>query len=233
MSCKLVCAAALSALSIACLGAPARAGEADEPGRRVGFGVERAREVPNDWVRAVVGVTEEDADAAVAADRVNRAMQWALEQARAAQGVEARSGGYDTQPVYHEGKLRRWRANQELVLEGADADAVTALLGVLQSRLQLRDFRFSVSDAQRRSVEDELIAEALAAFRARAALVQRALDARGYAIDHLDVDTGGPLPPQPRMRMQMEALSSSVAPPAAEPGTSRVAVQVRGVIALE
>jgi predicted secreted protein len=233
MSGKLAWVAALWALAVAGVAGPGLAAEADEPGRLVSFGVESAREVPNDWIRAVVGVTEEDADAAQAADRVNQAMQWALDQARGAQGVVARSGGYSTQPVYHEGKLRRWRANQELVLESADADAMTALLGALQSRVQLRDFRFSVSDARRRSVEDELVAEALAAFRARALLVQRALDARGYAIDHVDIDTSGQIPPQPRMQMQMEAVSTSVAPPAAEPGTSRVSVQVRGAIALE
>jgi len=233
MSLKIAWAAALWVLSIPGVAAPGRAAEAEEPGRRVSFGVERAREVPNDWIRAVVGATEEDADAAQAADRVNQAMQWALDQARVAQGVVARSGGYSTQPVYREGKLRRWRANQELVLEGADADAMTALLGALQSRVQLRDFRFSVSDARRRSVEDELVAEALAAFRARAALVQRALEARGYAIDHLNIDTGGPIAPQPLMRMQLEAATSEVSPPAVEAGTSRVSVQVHGAIVLE
>jgi hypothetical protein len=136
--------------------APALADDAAEPGRRVSFAVEAAREVPNDWMRAVVGVTEEDADPAQAADRVNRAMSWALEQARGETRVKARSGGYHTQPVYHEGKLRRWRASQDLVLEGSDADAMTALLGTLQSRLQLRSFAFSVSDEQRRRVEEEL-----------------------------------------------------------------------------
>ncbi|MDH3518980.1 MAG: SIMPL domain-containing protein [Myxococcales bacterium] len=207
--------------------------EAAEPGRRVSFGVERAREVPNDWIRAVVGVTEEDAESAQAAERVNLAMRWALERAAESEAVTSRSGGYHTQPVYHEGKLRRWRASQELVLESGDAQAMTALLGVLQSRMQLLSFVFSVSDAQRRSVEDGLVGEALAAFRARAELVRRGLEARGYAIDRIAIDTGAPGIPMPRMSMAMESRAAPAVPPAAEAGTSRIVVSVHGTIALE
>jgi predicted secreted protein len=213
--------------------AAAAADDADEPRRRVSFSVESVREVPNDWIRAVVGVTEEDADPAQAADRVNRTMAWALEKARAEQRVKASSGGYHTQPVYHEGKLRRWRASQELVLEGSDADAMTALLGVLQSRVQLRAFGFSVSEESQRRVEEELVSEALAAFRARAELVRRGLEARGYALDELDINTGGHGVPEPRRMRVMEAAHAAVAPPSAEAGTSRIRVVVDGTIALE
>jgi predicted secreted protein len=208
----------------------ASADDAHEPGRRVRFSVESAREVPNDWIRVVVGVTEEDADAAAVADRVNRAMTWALEQARGEKSVQARSSGYHTQPVIHDGKLRRWRASQDLVLEGADPDAMTMLLGKLQSRLQLRSFTFSVSDEQRRAIEESLVEEALAGFRARADLVRRSLEARRYTIDEISIDTGrggGPV-----LRMAMES-SSRVAAPAAAAGTSRVSVTVHGTIALE
>jgi predicted secreted protein len=212
----------------------AGAEDADEPRRRVSFSVESAREVPNDWIRAVVGATEEDADPAQAADRVNRTMTWALEQARGHERVRASSGGYHTQPVYHEGKLRRWRASQDLVLEGGDPDAMTALLGALQSRVQLRAFSFSVSEERRRRVEEELVSEALAAFRARAELVRRSLEARGYALDELAIDSGGRGIPAPRAMLAREARAlGPVAPPPAEAGTSRVRVVVNGSIALE
>jgi predicted secreted protein len=147
--------------------------------------------------------------------------------------VKASSGGYHTQPVYHEGKLRRWSASQELVLEGSDADAMTALLGVLQSRVQLRAFGFSVSEESQRRVEEELVSEALAAFRARAELVRRGLEARGYALDELDINTGGHGVPEPRRMRVMEAAHAAVAPPSAEAGTSRIRVVVDGTIALE
>lgn len=211
---------------------PARADEeSGEARHRVRFQVESAREVANDWLTAVVGVSAEDVDPAELANRVNRTMAWALEQARAAEGVELQSGGYSTQPVYEDGKLRRWRAGQDLVLESGDERALIALVGTLQSRLQLRSLRFSVSEETRGRVEEELVAEALGAFRARADLVRRNLQAGGYAIDDISVDAGGQGPPV--MQARFEARAMEMAPPAVESGSSRVTVSVQGTIVLE
>jgi predicted secreted protein len=209
-----------------------RAHEPEEPSDRVQFSVERSREVANDWVRAVLGVTETDPDPAALADRVNRSMAWALEIARAAKGVTAKSGGYHTSPIYDEGKLRRWTASQELLLESADAGALSDLVGRLQERLQLRGLVFEVSPERRREVEDELIAEALAAFRERAEIVRKAFGASGWGVGQIAIDSGGAPPPMPQM-LAMRAEMAEVAPPAVEPGSSRVSVHVTGSIELE
>lgn len=207
-----------------------RADETQAATDRVSFRVERSREVANDWARAVVGLSAEDADSAALAQRVNETMTWALGVARAADGVEVKSGGYHTSPVYDQGKLRRWRASQELILEGRDAGAIGELVGRLQSRLQLREFAFEVSPERQREVEETLVEEALQAFRARAARVAEALGASGYGIGSLSIDTGGGAPPMPRhLAMRAEA----VAAPAVEPGSSRVVVSVGGSIVLE
>ena len=208
-----------------------RAEDPDAPRDRVSFKVERSREVANDRVRAVVGVSDEDTDSAALADRVNREMAWALELGKGTQGATVRSGGYHTSPVYEQGKLRRWRASQELILEGSDAGVISELVGRLQSRLQLRGFTFEISPERRRQVEDELIGEALTAYRARAEIVRKGLGASGYGIGSLSIDTGG-VTPMPRHAV-MRAEAAAVAPPAVEPGSSRVTVFVRGSIVLE
>ena len=201
---------------------------------RARFQVESSRDVENDWITAVVGVTAEDANPAALADRVNKDMAWALEQARAESKVKARSGGYSTWPVQEEGRLRRWQASQQLVLEGSDSAALTRLVGALQSRLQLVSFQFSVSDERRSKVQEELVTEALTAFRARAALVAKGLGASGYTLDDVSVETASPGFPVPMMRAQMAmAASDKMAPPAVEAGTSRVAVTVQGSIVLD
>jgi predicted secreted protein len=224
------------ASALVCCAAP-RAAVADdeptEPRHRVGFRVESTREVPNDWIQAVVGISAEDVDPAVLAETVNRAMTWGLEQARAEKRVQVKSGGYSTHPVYDDGRLRRWRASQEILLEGGDTDAMTALVGTLQSRLQLQSFQFSVSHATRTRVEAELVVEALAAFQARAEIVRKALGASGWAIDEISVDTGGYAPPMLRQRFEAVAMEAAGTPPAAEAGSSRLAVSVQGSIALE
>src|SRR5262245_51290144 len=66
------------------------------PQHRVRFSVESTRDVDNDWITAVVGITAEDANPAALANRINTEMTWALEQARAESRVKAKSGGYST-----------------------------------------------------------------------------------------------------------------------------------------
>ncbi len=227
----------LAVASAACLmRAPgALAAEPAPPMRRVEFGVQSSREVANDWVRASVGVTDEDEDAAKLADRVNQAMTWALERARARSGISAKSGGYSTHPVNdpRKGERRFWRASQELLLEGSDPRVMSELLGELQSRVQLRSIDFTVSPAQRRKLEDELIDEALAAFRARADRVRKQLGSTGYEIVQISIGASGGQPPVPMLRTAMAMGSADVAPPALEAGTSEIVIGVNGSIELK
>jgi predicted secreted protein len=200
---------------------------------RVGFQVERSRDVANDWIQVVVGVTDEGVDSARLADRINATMSRAMAVAKAAPAVRVKSGGYATHPVHQDGKLRRWRASQDLVLESADVDAVTALVGKLQSELLLRSIGFSISPERRRATEDELITEALAAFKARAEIVRENLGASHYEIVQLSIGTQGGPPPRPVFAEMRAMGASKVAPPALEGGTSRLSVHVNATIELE
>jgi len=226
---------AVALVALVGVGGSARGDDAPDPMNRVSFQVERSRDVANDWIQAVVGITDEDADSARLADRINRVMARALDTAKAAPDVRVKSGGYATQPVYDDGKLRRWRASQDLVLESADVEAVTALVGKLQGELQLRSIGFSISPERRRAVEDELIAEALAAFQARAASVRENLGAKHWELVQLSIDGGG-APPVHQARMEMMTVgraSAAPAPPALESGSSRLSVYVGGTIELD
>ncbi len=219
--------------ALAC-GPSAQADDDDDASlRRVSFRVERDREVANDWLRVTLSTTDEDADPAALAGRVNETMAWALGKARGETRVRTRSGGYNTHPVFDKNRIRRWRASQELVIESADFEAATALLGKLQTRLELRSMDFSVSPELRREVQDELIGEALGAFQERATLVRKKLGASGFEIVRLAIDTpGGSAPPRPFMARSSMA-TAEMAPPAVAGGTSRIQVQVAATIELE
>lgn len=226
-------AAAISALA-ACLAPAGYGAEPDDYTNRVHFEVERSRDVSNDWVQAVVGITEEDLDPAELADRVNRTMAWALETAGEKSGVAVKSGGYRTVPVHEKGKLRRWRASQDLILEGADVRAISDLVGELQSRLQLRSIAFTVSPQRRRAAEGELIDEVLDAFKARAERVREKLGASNYQLIEISLDTGGAPPVRPlRAEMVRAVGTAEVAPPALEGGSSRLVVRAHATIELE
>jgi len=199
---------------------------------QIHFQVERSRPVENDRMQAVLNLTAEDDNAAHLADQINRSMDAALKTAKARVKVEVRTGSYRTYPVYNKEKIQRWRATQELLLEGSDFAELGSLIGQLQERLQVTSIIFSVSPARRAAVEDELIAQALDAFKQRAELVRKQLAAKGYRIVDVSINTGGGQPVPIMMRAAaMEA--ASVAPPAVEAGTSTLSVNVGGVIELQ
>lgn len=211
---------------------PAVAAEGVPRYNQIHFQVERSQPVDNDLMRATLGVTAEDDNAASLADHINHTMDWALKTAKAHANIEVRTGGYRTYPVYNKEKIQRWRGTQELILEGADFAALGALIGQLQQRLQVTALVFSVSPARRAAVEDELIVRALDAFKRRAELVRKNLAAKGYRIVDVSINTGGGQPAPITMRAA-SLESKSLAPPALEAGTSVLSVSVSGVIELQ
>jgi predicted secreted protein len=207
---------------------------APDPKNRVSFAVERTRDVANDWATAQIGVSDEDSDAARLADRVNQTMGWALGVAKSAKGVEVKSGGYATHPVHDErGKITRWGASQDLYLESADVDALSALIGKLQSKLALRSISFSVAPETRRKTEDTLIGEALTAFTERAKRVASGLGARDHEIVSLSIQTpGGPMPVD-MFAARARVMEAAPAPPQFESGQSTLTVRVDATIELD
>jgi predicted secreted protein len=208
---------------------------AAEPAPRynvVEFQAEAQRELPNDTVTASLYVELNDANAAALAAAVNKAANEALRVAREYGSVRVRSGNNQTYPVYAKGNvLQGWRARAELRLESKDFEAASRLIGKLQSGMQLGNIAFSVSAQARRQAENELIAEAIAAFKARAEIVRGALAGRSYKIQRLNVNTGYSAPP-PRFAVAhvMAAGAPEVAAPNFDGGVSVVTVTVGGAI---
>lgn len=233
MSGTLRCLFAPLALTLAAAG-PALAAETPRY-NQFRFQVESSRPVDNDRMQAVLGITAEDENPARLADNVNRTMDWALKRAQARPRIEVRSGGYRTHPVYDQERIRRWRATQELVLEGGDFAALGTLIGELQERLQVTTVVFSVSPARRAAVEDELIGQALEAFRQRAELVRRQFAGRGYRVVDVSINTADsrPLPVLRAEALEIGSLAKSAAPVPVQAGTSTVTVSVGGVIELQ
>jgi len=219
-------------LLLALVTGPAAAADDTPRYNQIHFQVERSHLVENDRMQVVLSLTAEDDNAARLADQINRSMDAALKTAKARPKVEVRSGSYRTYPVYSKEKIQRWRATQELWLEGSDFAELGSLIGQLQERLQVASINFSVSAERRRAVEDELISQALDAFKQRAELVRKQLAAKGYRIVDVSINTGGGQP-VPIMMRAAAMETASVAPPALEAGTSTLSVNVGGVIELQ
>jgi predicted secreted protein len=196
----------------------------------VSFQARASREVANDQLVAVLAVEMQGVDPAALGEAVNRRMSEALKVAAAFPTVKLRSGSYQTFPRYRENqRIDSWQVSQELRLESADFAAATKLIGKLQGSMVVRSMSVRLSSQARRAAEDELIAEALAAFRERADLVREAMKAQGYRIRSIDIGSEGQPPPQPMFAMRAEAAR---APVAVEAGVSQVTMTASGRIEL-
>jgi predicted secreted protein len=190
------------------------------------------REVANDTLSAVLFVELNDTNPVALANAINKAANEALRAAKDYKSVRVRSGNNQTYPVYTKGNvLQGWRARAEIRLESKDFAAASGLIGKLQAGMQLGSLSFSVSPEARRQTENELITEAIGAFKARADIVREALAGRGYKIRRLNVNSGSSAPP-PRFAMAraMAAGAPEMAAPNLEGGVSLVTVTVGGAI---
>jgi len=202
---------------------------------RVSFQVEARREVANDWATARFTIQAEGKDPAVVADSVNRQMKGALELAKHTPDVEMTSGAYTTQPIYDDGRVVRWRARQEVRAESGDVGRLSKLIGTLQAEsVLLSGIAFSVKNETRVAVEEELIKEALSAFRTRASLIAEGLGAADWSLVSLSVGRSGGQPRMMRMHAESSRISkASAAPPVFEAGTSALRVQIDGNVELD
>ena len=192
------------------------------------------REVANDTLTATLYAEASDASAAQVATTLNRALNEALRLAGDVKAVRARSGNNQTYPVYDRAqKLTGWRGRAEIRIESRDFQAAAALVGRLQASLQLASMQFSISTEARKAVENELVTEAIGAFRARADIVRQALAGKSYRLKRLAINTGGFVAPRPIMARALAAASAEVVAPQFEGGMSQVTVTVSGTVEIE
>jgi predicted secreted protein len=208
----------------------------EPPGfNQVDLQAEVSREIPNDLMLASMHAEANDASAAKVADQLNRLTADALKEAAAFKTVKARSGFNQTFPMYDRAnRLTGWRGRAEIRLESKDFAAMANLIGKLQSTMQLGSVSFTVSPELRRQTENDLITEAVAAFRARADIATKALGGSSYRIRRIGINTGGMFPqPRPMAAQARVAAPAEVTPPTFEGGTSTVQVSANGSIQVD
>jgi predicted secreted protein len=215
--------------------AAAQVAPAPAAGAQVELTGEATREVANDQMTAVMVVESTDANAAALATLLNRTTADAQRAAAEFGAVKVRTGGSQTYPVYDRAnKQTGWRGRAEVRLESRDFQQMAQLVARLQTSMQLAGISFAVSPELRRQTENELINEAVNAFRARADIAAKSLGARGYRIKRVSINSGTQFgQPRPVMRMAAASAEAAPPPPSFEGGTSQVQVNVQGTVEVE
>jgi predicted secreted protein len=212
--------------------ATAAAHEAEEPlYDRVSLSASAQMEVPNDRLRADLSAQFEGEDAARLAAEVNRAVDWALGQAREEKAVEVKTLDYRTHPLYRQQTLSGWRVRQGIRLTSTDATALSHLVGRLQKRLAVDAVAYELSPEARSEAENQLIQQAIAAFQDRARRISGGFGREQYRLVQVDIQSGGQVP-QPMFRASVAMEADMATAPRIEAGSQTVQVTVSGTIEL-
>ena len=199
---------------------------------RVSLQATASAEVENDILVATLSVYREGSNPALLSEAVNADIHWAIEAAKKVSAVTVQTLGYRTNPIYQQQRLSGWRVRQSLRLESKDIAALSQLIGRLQERLAVGQVGYRISPQRRNAVEEELIAEAIARFQQRAALVAKQMGRSRYRVVDMNIESpGGPM--RPLGRVAMSVMGEARTAPRFEVGVQTLQVSINGIIELQ
>lgn len=207
-----------------------------QPKRIISLQAEASREVANDQMQATLYAELNNSNPTNLAQDINKIINEAMRQAAKYPQVQISTGAQNTYPVYDDkNKLKGWRARAQIELKSTDFKATSDLIAALQTNLQVQAINFSVSDAQRKKVENELLVEASKAFQQRATLLQQSWQANSYELVNLDLNTGTNVQPPIMYAMRGKAAMASdmVESQNVEAGNTQIRVNANGSIQLQ
>ncbi|WP_180022802.1 SIMPL domain-containing protein [Acinetobacter sp. YH16044] len=199
----------------------------------VNIQADATRQVSNDQMHAVLYIEKSNKQPAELATQINKLMTQAVNTARKYPAVKIETGSQSTYPIYDNDsrKLKEWRGRAEVRLESTDFKAASQLVSELQQNFQTESISFSISDAQRKKVENELMVEASKNFQQRAQALAQAWNKSGYNLVNINLNTsnyGGQ--PVPRMAMMKAASADAIPEQEMAGGESKITVSANGSI---
>jgi predicted secreted protein len=192
-----------------------------------------AMEVENDIQIAVMYAQKEGSDLGLLTDQVNQLISKAVQQAKQQKSIKVSTQSYQTIPRYNQQKLTGWRVRQSIRLESQDSQAMSNLLGSLQSGLALESLSYKISAKRRSAAEETLTTQAINAFRKRAKQITQQMGRSHYRLIEMSLETNDQQPQPYRMRANMMALESASSAPTIESGSQTLRVEINGSIELQ
>ncbi len=228
--CLLLCA--WSAPSIAQVAAPLGV---------LGLTASASVEVTKDLLSVTMSATKEGSDATAVQAQLKQALDAALAEAKKAARpgqVDVQTGNFSLYPRYSNGSssakpaITGWQGTAEVIVEGRDMAAIGQLTGRIATMTIARvGYRLSRDASQK--VEADIAAQAIAAFRAKAAISAKQFGYAGYEIREVNLSTNEPQnAPMPMMRAQAMKSSSDDAL-SVEPGKATVTATVNGTVQMK
>ena len=194
-------------------------------------------DVTHDLLSVIFSTTREGADAGAVQSQLKQALDEALAEAKKAarpDQLDVQTGNFSLSPRYaSKGGITGWQGSAELIVEGRDLAAISTLTGRITT-MTVQRVSFGLSREARQKVEGTVAADAIAAFRAKAALYAKQFGFAGYDIKEVNVSTNDQPPrPYPVMRMKAQSVSASSDALPIEAGKGSVSATVNGSVQMK
>ena len=195
---------------------------------------EATRQISNDEMYAVLYIERSKKQPAELSALITQLMNQAIAASKKYPQVKVETGTQSTYPVYDNDsqKLKEWRGRAEIRLKSTDFKAVSQLISELQQNFQTQSIEFTVSDAKRKKVENELMVEASKNFQQRAQMLTSAWNKSSYNLVNLNLNTNNYYPQPVMMRANMAKFAGAEAADAQNvaAGESKITVNANGSI---
>ena len=104
--------------------------------------------------------------------------------------IEVKADGISNRVNYNEkGKVDGWIAEGYIHLKSKNFSSIEKVLEGLSNQVAINDIRFSVSPETMKVLEDELTLEVIKRFKHKAEVVQKGLNAKGYQLVDVQLNT--------------------------------------------
>ena len=240
MKCK-VRAATVASLLVAASLANVAHGETPPPQGVLGLTANASVEVAKDLLVVTFSTTREGTDANTVQAQLKQALDAALAEAKKAARpgqVDVQTGNFALYPRYANATpsgraaITGWQGTAEVIVEGRDMAAIGQLTGRITTMTIARvAYRLSREASQR--VEGDVVAGAIAAFRAKAESYAKLFGYGAYAVREVNVSSNDQQP----VPMAMARIQTASASPAdalsVEPGKALVTATVNGTIQMK
>ncbi len=211
-----------------------------EPAREnvVTLNASATTQVRQDLLSVRLAATQEGPAAAPVQEALKRTLDGALAEVRktAQDGaMDVRTGNFSLMPRYgRDGRVNAWVGNAELILEGTDTARIAQAVARVNG-MNVVETGYTVSRRERERHEAELIQQAIAAFRDKAALIAKAFGYGSFALGEVSVQSldtsGGVFPRVMAMAKGTMAPEAGAALPT-EAGRATLSVTVSGSVLL-
>lgn len=149
--------------------------------------------------------------------------------------IEVKADGISNRVNYNEkGKVDGWIAEGYINLKSKNFLSIEKVLEGLSNQVAINDIRFSVSPETMKVLEDELTLEVIKRFKHKAEVVQKSLNAKGYQLVDVQLNTlnsEGTYGVRPMMAMDKSANYSEEMP--LEAGKEIISATASGKVKFE